>query len=63
MIFNNINNYYYINIIIINKRNINLTRTSITSSINTSTSIIRSIILKLNIGVWVWPLWVRNAFG
>lgn len=63
MIFNNINNYYYINIIIINKRNINLTRTSITSSINTSTSIIRSIILKLNISVWVWPLWVRNAFG
>ena len=51
MIFNNINNYYYINIIIINKRNINLTRTSITSSINTSTSIIRSIILKLNISV------------
>ena len=63
MIFNNINNYYYINIIIINKRNINLKRTSITSSINTSTSIIRSIILKLNISVWVWPLWVRNAFG
>ena len=63
MIFNNINNYYYINIIIINKRNIYLTRTSITSSINTSTSIIRSIILKLNISVWVWPLWVRNAFG
>ena len=63
MIFNNINNYYYINIIIINKRNINLTRTSITSSINTSTSIIRSIILKRNISVWVWPLWVRNAFG